>query len=48
MIEINNLICLQFKQKIPFYPLKFKVLVTLTLTLKSPGGQKYHRLKDFV
>ena len=47
MIEINtDLICLQ--TKIPFYPLKFKVLVTLTLTLKSPGGQKYHRLKDFV
>ena len=39
-----DLISLQFNKN----SLKIKVLVTLTLTLKSPGGQNYQSLKDFV
>ena len=45
MIEINNLICLH---KNSILPPKIQGFETLTFTLKSPGGQNYHKLKDFV
>ena len=47
-IKINTLICLVLQQKLHFTAVKNKLSLTLTLTLKSPGGQKYLRVKDFV